>query len=126
MFCRPREVKSEWSFILPRKISFQLVSKLVEWSPGGPLCHQQDPFQWSGCPYTGQELPTRGVIGHSTTGGSWAQYNRSFRGTRGALNNGLVRDVWGTEKQDMGTMGTVKQEGQSYQWRITTENVRVT
>jgi hypothetical protein len=80
-----REVKSEWSFILPRKISFQLVSKLVEWSPGGPLCHQ-DPFQWSGCPFTGQELPTRGVMGtaqqevqgHRTTGGS---------GTSGAKKN---------------------------------------
>jgi hypothetical protein len=35
-----REVKSEWSFILARKISFQLVSKLVEWSPGGPQCCQ--------------------------------------------------------------------------------------
>ncbi len=104
MFCRPPEVKSEWSFILPRKISFQLVSKLVEWSPGGPLC-LQEPFQWSGCPFTGQELPTRGVMdtvfrgtrraqnkGGSGTSGAqknrtwvpWAQWNRRVKGIRGA------------------------------------------
>ena len=49
----------------PRKISFQLVSKLVEWSPGGPIV-PAGPFQWSRLgasqPFTSQGLPQWAVM----------------------------------------------------------------
>jgi hypothetical protein len=41
--------------------------------------------------------PGHSPVRNSPPGASWAQYNRRFRGTRGAQNNGRVWDVWGTE-----------------------------
>ncbi len=113
MFCRPREVKSEWSFILPRKISFQLVSKLVDWSPGGPLCHL-GPFSMVWLPIHRSGTPHQGRHGHSIIGGSGAPEGHRTTGgsgTSGAQKNRTwvpwaqwnrrVKDISRAEQQEM-------------------------